>query len=106
MSETVATLTFGGVRRAYTLEQLEALRGIRVTPSPAPPHMRAPRANTRMERAMRGALRQATEDALREARGHVRTAAKALGVCARTLYYNCERYGIDPAAFRETPCAD
>lgn len=94
---TVATLNFGGIRRAYTLTELLDL----AAPPDAPRKERAGCLDSVVGRT----VRHATEAALVAAAGHIPTAAKALGVSIRTVYYNCERFDIRPADYRESSCA-
>lgn len=96
MSHPVATLAFGGIRRAYTLDELLDLA--------APPGTRRER-KPRLDSLVERTVKQATADALERAKGHIPTAAAALGVSIRTVYYNCARYGLRAADYRESPCA-
>lgn len=98
---TVATLEFGGRRRAYTLAQLQALHGVPVDRVPVA-HVQTPK---HLPEPAIEAIRRAIREALTHSRGDVDQAAAALGVSRRTLYNNCHRYGITPSAFRELPCA-
>ena len=96
----VATLVLDGFRHAFTLGELKALEDP-VEPMAEPAECPEPPLGL----VISAVVRREIERALTQTGGNPRAAAARLGIAVRTLYHNCQRCGIEPSAYRETPCA-